>query len=159
MQATSQCITCSIGTYYNSSTINCQTCNSSIQYCLNCNSNSNCITCGYSLIFTSGSCLPNCIYSQCTACSFSIPTGIICTSCNTGYVVSIQDQTLCTTVCGDGIVMSLFEQCDDGNTMSGDGCSSFCIVESLFTCSNTTNSPSKCLLSDMNISTLCIIKD
>jgi len=31
--------------------------------------------------------------------------------------------------CGDGIVQS-DEQCDDGNMVSGDGCSAACVVES-----------------------------
>ncbi len=35
--------------------------------------------------------------------------------------------------CGDGVV-SLGEQCDDGNTTSGDGCSSTCQLEPNFTC-------------------------
>jgi len=37
-------------------------------------------------------------------------------------------------VCGDGIV-SLGEECDDGNFVSGDGCSAVCEVESDFFCS------------------------
>src|SRR3989344_4556560 len=32
-------------------------------------------------------------------------------------------------VCGDGIISLHHEQCDDGNTISGDGCSSQCMVE------------------------------
>jgi len=35
--------------------------------------------------------------------------------------------------CGDGIVAGV-EQCDDGNTVSGDGCSSTCNVEAGYTC-------------------------
>jgi len=40
----------------------------------------------------------------------------------------------CTTSCGDGIVIG-DEQCDDGNAVSGDGCSSTCQVEAGFRCS------------------------
>ncbi len=36
-------------------------------------------------------------------------------------------------VCGDGVIAGL-EECDDGNTSSGDGCSSTCSVESGYTC-------------------------
>jgi fibro-slime domain-containing protein len=36
-------------------------------------------------------------------------------------------------VCGDGVVAGN-EQCDDGNTNSGDGCSSTCAVETGYTC-------------------------
>ena len=36
-------------------------------------------------------------------------------------------------VCGDGKNMRI-EECDDGNTISGDGCSSDCLVEEHFMC-------------------------
>jgi fibro-slime domain-containing protein len=39
----------------------------------------------------------------------------------------------CTTKCGDGIVLGS-EQCDDGNAVSGDGCSPTCQMEAGFTC-------------------------
>jgi cysteine-rich repeat protein len=35
--------------------------------------------------------------------------------------------------CGDGIVELLHESCDDGNTKSGDGCSSACLTETAVT--------------------------
>jgi fibro-slime domain-containing protein len=37
------------------------------------------------------------------------------------------------SVCGDGVITGN-EQCDDGNTVSGDGCSSTCQVEAHYTC-------------------------
>ncbi len=37
----------------------------------------------------------------------------------------------CTT-CGDGILQAAFEECDDGDNMSGDGCSAVCELESVF---------------------------
>lgn len=40
----------------------------------------------------------------------------------------------CTTKCGDGLVLGN-EECDDGNAVSGDGCSSDCRVEDGFSCS------------------------
>ena len=48
-------------------------------------------------------------------------------------------------VCGNGSVETS-EECDDGNTANGDGCSSSCIVESGFGCSPTTvgSGPSVC---------------
>jgi cysteine-rich repeat protein len=55
--------------------------------------------------------------------------------------------TACTSVCGDGIVVtgalvpSNDEACDDSNTTSGDGCSATCTVETGFTCSGE---PSAC---------------
>jgi len=38
----------------------------------------------------------------------------------------------CTSDCGDGLVLD--EECDDGNQIDGDGCSSTCEVEDGFTC-------------------------
>ena len=41
----------------------------------------------------------------------------------------------CTTaVCGDGFIVYGQEECDDGNTVSGDGCSSTCTSETGFSC-------------------------
>src|SRR4029078_3113408 len=40
--------------------------------------------------------------------------------------------------CGDGVVV-LPELCDDGNTMSGDGCSDTCKVEIGWKCSGSPN--------------------
>lgn len=46
--------------------------------------------------------------------------------------------------CGDGI-KTPNEACDDGNTNSGDGCSTTCTVEASYNCSNTsTSTPSVC---------------
>jgi len=33
------------------------------------------------------------------------------------------------SVCGNGILETPYEECDDGNTISGDGCSSICVTE------------------------------
>ena len=41
----------------------------------------------------------------------------------------------CVTKCGDGI-LTVDEDCDDGNPNDGDGCSSSCKVENGFICSN-----------------------
>ena len=35
---------------------------------------------------------------------------------------------VCQPVCGDGIVVAGFEDCDDKNKVSGDGCDSSCKV-------------------------------
>ncbi len=43
-------------------------------------------------------------------------------------------------VCGDGQIDGA-EQCDDGNTIAGDGCSATCTVESGFTCSTLAPLP------------------
>jgi cysteine-rich repeat protein len=48
--------------------------------------------------------------------------------------------SICTPICGDGLVVS-GEGCDDGNTTSGDGCASGCTVETGWTCGGA---PSAC---------------
>ncbi len=60
-------------------------------------------------------------------------------ACNPGY---IGDGVTCTPDCGDGQILG-GEECDDGNTGDGDGCSSSCIVEAGFTC---TGQPSVCVM-------------
>ncbi len=45
----------------------------------------------------------------------------------------------CETVCGDGLKAGR-EQCDDGNTVSGDGCSN-CLIDQGWSCQGQ---PSKC---------------
>jgi cysteine-rich repeat protein len=48
-------------------------------------------------------------------------------------------------VCGDGQITAGVEQCGDGNTRDGDGCSSICSIEPGWTCSGT---PSTCTRTD-----------
>src|SRR5690606_35720072 len=57
-----------------------------------------------------------------------------------GYVCDVltgQFRSTCDR-CGNGLIKlvgsSLVEQCDDGNSNSGDGCSSSCTIEGSFTC-------------------------
>ena len=50
---------------------------------------------------------------------------------------SASSKDTCTSVCGDGVTATGAEACDDGNTKSGDGCSTTCVVETNYTC--TTN--------------------
>jgi cysteine-rich repeat protein len=45
-------------------------------------------------------------------------------------------------ICGDGVVTP-DENCDDGNTISGDGCSANCTIEAGFACNG---SPSVCII-------------
>ena len=60
--------------------------------------------------------------------------------CNTGY----QDAGVvqCDEICGDGVART--DACDDGNSASGDGCSSVCVVETDFTCTNNGSGFSTC---------------
>jgi cysteine-rich repeat protein len=63
--------------------------------------------------------------------------------CDAGPSGSSSCTPLCTYVtCGDGILTaSAGETCDDGDSLSGDGCSSYCNVETGWTCSGA---PSYC---------------
>ena len=54
-------------------------------------------------------------------------------TCTTGNATK---PSVCKEICGDGKnMMSYLNDCDDGNTDSGDGCSNKCIVETGFSCS------------------------
>jgi cysteine-rich repeat protein len=47
-----------------------------------------------------------------------------------GDRANVHCRTDCTLGrCGDGIIDTPLEQCDDGNTMNGDGCSQVCLPE------------------------------
>lgn len=83
---------CSYGFFINSMNV-CEQC--SMQGCLNCISQSQCIECDPTLYYLA----PN---------------------------------STCDDICGDGI--RIYVQCDDGNVLDGDGCSSVCTVENDFTC-------------------------
>ena len=53
---------------------------------------------------------------------------------------------ICTLLCGNG-ALEPSEECDDYNTLDGDGCTSTCIVESGYSCSridNTAANPDVC---------------
>ena len=45
--------------------------------------------------------------------------------------------SVCTTVCGDGILISPYEQCDNDNSTALDGCSQTCTVVTGWDCSST----------------------
>ncbi len=61
-----------------------------------------------------------------------------------GGALTINSCTL-STVCGDGSINGA-EQCDDGNTRSGDGCSSSCQIEPGWVCSGQ---PSVCQIQNV----------
>jgi len=61
--------------------------------------------------------------------------GELSDDCNGGTIINslifgtgICSNTTCSSTCGDGMI-ELFENCDDNNTMNGDGCSSRCKIE------------------------------
>jgi cysteine-rich repeat protein len=85
---------------------------------------------------------------------------VICLSCNVsaGFAATPNSQgkcncmakyqflvSTCVEICGDGYLMSKTYECDDGNLIDGDGCSSSCMTEVGYRCENgTTTSPSSC---------------
>eukprot|EP00826_Nyctotherus_ovalis_P040552 TRINITY_DN4008_c0_g1_i11.p1 TRINITY_DN4008_c0_g1~~TRINITY_DN4008_c0_g1_i11.p1 ORF type:complete len:471 (-),score=91.94 TRINITY_DN4008_c0_g1_i11:468-1880(-) len=87
--------------------------------------------------------------ANCTSCSEEytiMGTGendtVTCKECPMGY--RLQENGKCREVCGDGLNMGEHE-CDDGNTVSGDGCSSECKVESGFKCHSQDSGPDRCI--------------
>ena len=70
--------------------------------------------------------------SNCLSCySNSIFTCFKCPSSTHSFFSA---DTYCKEVCGDGKKFGAYE-CDDGNTVSGDGCSSTCYIEKGWQCS------------------------
>ena len=65
----------------------------------------------------------------------------------TGYYTVSNPITIekeCSEICGDGLNLGQYE-CDDGNLVDGDGCSSSCKVERGFRClGGSLYSPDKC---------------
>lgn len=61
------------------------------------------------------------------------------------YKCNLATPNVCVLRCGDGVLDAAApaEECDDGNTTNGDGCTSGCLVEStVYSC--TAASPSVC---------------
>ena len=62
----------------------------------------------------------------------------------------------CKNLCGDGIramvsdpdIFEEVEECDDGNTYDGDGCSSDCVVEEGYICHETNELFTECQLDE-----------
>ena len=53
----------------------------------------------------------------------------------------------CWETCADGFI-TVSENCDDNNTLNGDGCSETCVVEGGWTCTNTFVSTCKGICGD-----------
>ena len=62
--------------------------------------------------------------AQCT-----VECGFTCASGEDGNT-----KDTCTATCGDGVRSYFVEDCDDGNVVDGDGCSSTCQIEEGWTC-------------------------
>jgi cysteine-rich repeat protein len=72
-------------------------------------------------------------YGDGTGCSKTCTSEPLCRDAGGGPTRA------CDSVCGDGMVVGA-EQCDDGNLVDNDGCSSGCAVEGGFTCNPVTQS-------------------
>ena len=117
------CLSCNSGFIYNSQTATCGTgCPSDMV-----NDGTNCVCNSTSYFDTFQHICWACttIDKNCEACIFD-PANYQgnCTQCANGSTLATSTHTYCD-VCGDGLI-GISEQCEDGNTASGDGCSSSC---------------------------------
>jgi cysteine-rich repeat protein len=126
---------------FNSSDFQCYSCNQTLNYflagnfcvacsiphCTVCSSLSSCQLCAatYSVDYTL-------TCSQCAVlgCLDCLPSSnLLCANCYTaGGFFIVPSTQQCASVCGDGLTAIGIEACDDGNTNSGDGCSSSCTI-------------------------------
>lgn len=152
-----QCV-CNFGYFGNGQV--CTACHSTCGTCTNSSSNG-CLTCvNASYTFSSGICTQrtcdsgyflNSSAQRCDKCMdycASCSDKSTCDTCVSGFEIlstNIFPLTIitCVETCGDG--KKFYDECDDGNTANGDGCSSLCKVESGWTCVNGSSvTPSKC---------------
>ena len=118
-----------------------------MSHCLTCTSATVCTLCdvGYKVNTTSNLCIVQpCTVVNCDTCVGALTA--VCESCYSGFSVGPSGAT-CSAFCGNK-AMDSSESCDDGNSVSGDGCSSSCQIESGFSCYNqvlnSTNTYSAC---------------
>lgn len=135
-----ECAICDSGYYLSGG--RCMACQ---EGCVKCTGNTSCYQCNQpAYVYSGGVCVCNnnnnfflngtvcdaCNSSNCVICS-DLTTCVICA---TGYFLNTSN--VCEPqICGDGSVDGT-EQCDDGNTLDGDGCSSICLVELYYLCIN-----------------------
>jgi len=103
-----------------------------------CNSNGVCVA-PAQCTDTCATYLPPKVCGTWDICGVSTVCGSLEGLCSTGFECNSTGQ--CVPLCGNSII-NTGEGCDDGNTASGDGCSSTCVVEGGWIC---TGQPSDCL--------------
>jgi cysteine-rich repeat protein len=114
---------CASQQYVDPTTSQCANCDYTCQTCNGTTAN-DCLTCDLSRSIAGTSC-------PCNTGLFDIGLAVCYSSnCNVGYAPNATG--VCQEICGDGFLYIL--PCDDGNTLSGDGCSSTCEVETNYTC-------------------------
>lgn len=134
------CYQCSSTYYYfNSSILSCSPCSS---HCLQCTNATYCNLCEDYYVLSNGgtscllpsipsvSCDDKCNYCllphQCLQCLMGYylnKSSQICLNCDVKLGLQMQSDG-CQEVCGDGMLIN--QECDDGNRISGDGCSVNC---------------------------------
>lgn len=172
------CNTC-LTNYYLDTQLNlCFACNKACKGCLGPAQNQ-CTDCSYPLYLSSNQCLNitcpfgqyvdshsgclNCsdLWSNSLTCTISAATlcqklykisNGVCVYCTSVAGYTITSTGDCSEICGDGI--DLEYQCDDGNVLNGDGCSSNCLVEPGWHCSKNSNLTSICSIDGTVIMTL-----
>jgi cysteine-rich repeat protein len=79
--------------------------------------------------------------AACALCDITKNLILVGTSCQCKNGFQFDSSNVCQDICGDGLVFE--SQCDDGNTYSGDGCSSSCLKENTgeFKCNNNVSPP------------------
>ena len=141
-----QCTSCFSGHFVNSST-KCEPCAANCEDCTSATICTKCVAM-YELDASNG-CVSsiNCsLITNCVLCNIS--NG--CMQCSIGY--NLTNITNCASVCGDGVKLS-FENCDDNNSNSTDGCDN-CTIPDGFYCNNTNLSKSSCDVCKLHC-TLC----
>ncbi|KAL4428863.1 hypothetical protein ABPG74_001350 [Tetrahymena malaccensis] len=78
--------------------------------------------------------------SKCICPPNYLPISNECILCNQISGMNYNTQTQqCSEKCGIGQIISSSKQCDDGNQLNGDGCSSSCLIEQNYICKKLNN--------------------
>ena len=80
----------------------------------------------------------------------------VCVACSTVTGYHLDQTGDCNEICGDGLLIKY--QCDDGNRRNGDGCSSNCIIEKGWTCTNSSQGSVCNLTASLDISLKKVFK-
>ncbi len=150
------CLDCSFGFYPNVS--ECLLCKLQMKECIDCTTESFCTQCTIDFIPVNGTCqcregylvtqvcttILGCVSNhyvsgikRCLACNAAANftySNFNC-SCQDGYrIFGTNEDAVCVETCGDGLLIYL--ECDDGNLLNGDGCSSKCKIQRNYECQN-----------------------
>ncbi|CAD8072797.1 unnamed protein product [Paramecium sonneborni] len=112
--------------------------------CLECDEGQGCKKCNeqFTIINETATCQENkVLIDDQEDINKDIVVDIIAHRCNDNEIL-IDFQ--CVSQCGNDILNSKYEQCDDGNQFGGDGCSSGCSEEDFYQCQNYENASSIC---------------